>query len=161
MNLSTLHKISYGLYVVSSKKGEKLNGQIANTAFQITSDPATIAVSINKSNLTHEYIKESGVFSVSLLSEKTPLKMVGHFGFKSGRDLDKFEKYSYELGQTGCPIKLQDTLGYFEAEVVGSLDVGTHTIFVGQLVGAEVITDDAPMTYAFYHLLKKGLVKPT
>ena len=81
MNLKSLHKLSYGLYVVTSKKGDKLNGQIANTVFQVTSEPPTIAVSINKNNLTWEYIKDSGAFAVSVLCVDTPLSFIGRFGF--------------------------------------------------------------------------------
>ncbi len=85
MNVKALYKLGYGLYVVTSKKGDRFNGQIANTVIQITSEPPTIAVSINKENLTHEFIKESGVFTASILSQDTPLSFIGHFGFKSGR----------------------------------------------------------------------------
>ncbi|HDH63366.1 MAG TPA: flavin reductase, partial [Firmicutes bacterium] len=87
MDLKTLHKITYGLYLVTSKNGEKINGQIANTVFQVTSDPPRISVTINKKNLTHEFIEKSRVFAVSVLSKETPLKFIGNFGFKSGRDI--------------------------------------------------------------------------
>ena len=83
MNPQALHKLGYGVYVVCSRKGESINGQIANTVFQITSEPPTLAVSINKSNLTHEYIKDSGVFTASVLCQDTPLSFIGNFGFKS------------------------------------------------------------------------------
>ena len=85
MNEKTLHKISYGLYIICSKKRDKINGQIANALFQVTTEPPTIAVSINKKNLTHEFIEKSKVFTVSVLSEKTPMKLIGTFGFKSDR----------------------------------------------------------------------------
>jgi flavin reductase (DIM6/NTAB) family NADH-FMN oxidoreductase RutF len=87
MNFKALHKMGYGMYVVGSRKGGRLDGQIANTVFQITSEPPTIAVSINKNNLTHEFIKESKAFTASVLCEDTPLSFVGRFGFKSGRDI--------------------------------------------------------------------------
>ena len=92
MNRKTLHKISYGLYIVSSKKGDKLNGQIVNTVFQVCSEPPVIAVCINKENLTHEFIKESNVFTVSILSQESSMKFIGLFGFKSGREVDKFKE---------------------------------------------------------------------
>ncbi|MGD9141914.1 MAG: flavin reductase family protein, partial [bacterium] len=92
MDITAFHMVSYGIYVVSSMKDGRPNGQIANTVFQITPDPPTVAVSINKLNLTWEYIKESGVFTVSVLSTETPMSFIGTFGFKSGRDIDKFEK---------------------------------------------------------------------
>lgn len=110
MNTKTLHKISYGLYVISSKKGERFNGQIANTVFQTTSEPPTIAISINNKNLTHQFIGESKVFSVSILSKETPLKFIGHFGFKSGRDIDKFKDINYKVGISGAPIVMENTM---------------------------------------------------
>jgi len=161
MNLKALYKLGYGLYVVSSIKGKRLNGQIANTVFQITSEPPTIAVSINKNNLTHEFIKESKVLAVSVLSQDTPLSFIGHFGFKSGRDIDKLSGINYKIGETGAPVVTDNTLAYLEARVDKEVDVGTHTIFIGKLVGAEVIKEGEPMTYAYYHQVKRGTTPKT
>lgn len=156
MNKKALHKISYGLYIVSSKKGDKFNGQIANTVFQATSEPPAVAVSINKGNLTHEFIQDSGIFAASILCKDAPMTLIGHFGFKSGRDLDKFKGQSYKIGVTGVPIILDFCAGYIEAEVIKSLDVGTHTIFVGNVIDADVLSEVEPMTYAYYHQIKGG-----
>ena len=156
MNLKALRKVSYGMYVVTSHLDGKLNGQIANTVFQVTSEPATIAVSINKQNLTHEFIEKSGVFAVSILTKDAPLTLIGNFGFKSGRELDKFSSVNYKIGVTGSPVVLDSAIAFLEAEVINSLDVGTHTIFIGKIVNADVLSDDEPMTYAFYHLVKRG-----
>ncbi|GAI85896.1 unnamed protein product, partial [marine sediment metagenome] len=104
MDLKALYKLGYGLYIVSSKKGERFNGQVANTVFQITSQPPTIAVSINKNNLTYDYIKQSKVFTASILAQDTPLAFIGHFGFKSGRDIDKFKGINYKMGTTKAPV---------------------------------------------------------
>ncbi|MBN1384772.1 MAG: flavin reductase [Elusimicrobia bacterium] len=161
MNLKTLFKVSYGLYIVSSKKEKNFNGQIANTVFQITSEPPTVAVSINRKNLTHEFIKLSGVFTVSILSKETPMKFIGQFGFKSGRDIDKFKDVNYKTGITGAPVVLENTLGYLECKVKGSMDMGTHTIFTGEIVDAEVIKEGEPMTYAYYHDVKRGTAPET
>jgi flavin reductase (DIM6/NTAB) family NADH-FMN oxidoreductase RutF/rubredoxin len=156
MDLKAVYKICYGVYVISSRKDEKLNGQIANTVFQITSDPPTIAVSINKQNLTHEYIKESKVFTISILSTEAPMTMIGLFGFRSGRDVDKFKDTPYRAGTTGAPIVLDNTVGYLECEVLDSTDVGTHTIFIGRIVDCATLSDAEPMTYAYYHQVKGG-----
>jgi len=156
MNLKALYKLSYGLYVVSSKKGNRLNGQVANSVFQVTSEPPTIAVSINKNNLTHEFIRESKVLAVSILSRDTPLSFIGHFGFKSGRDINKFEGISYEMDETQAPVLTDNTVAYLEARVTQELDAGTHTIFIGELVGADVVKEGDPMTYAYYHQVKRG-----
>ena len=156
MNLKALYKLGYGLYIVCSRKGDKLNGQIANTVFQITSEPPTIAVSINKNNLTHEFIKESRVFVASVLSQDTPLSFIGHFGFKSGRDIDKLKNINYKIGETQAPLVTDNALAYLEAKVIQEVDVGTHTIFIGEVVGADVLREGEPMTYAYYHQVKRG-----
>jgi len=161
MNLKALHNCSYGLYVISSRKGDRFNGQIANTVFQVTSDPPTIAVSINKQNLTHEFISESKVFVASILSQDTPLNFIGHFGFKSGREIDKLKDVNYKLGETKAPIILDHTLAYLEARVINQVDVGTHTIFIGELVGADILKEGEAMTYAYYHQVKRGSTPKT
>lgn len=161
MNLRALQKLSYGLYVVTSKKGDKLNGQIANTVFQITSEPPTIAVSINKSNLTWDFIRDSGVFAVSVLCQDTPLSFIGNFGFKSGRDIDKLDGVNYNIGRTEAPVVIDNAVSYLEAKVTGEMDVGTHTIFVGEVVDAEILSEKACMTYDYYHQVKRGVTPKT
>lgn len=156
MNTMMLHKITYGVYIVSSFDEGKNNGQIANTVFQITSKPPTIAVSINKQNLTHRFIEKSKVFCVSVLSVDADMKFIGRFGFKSGRDFDKFADVKYKQGITGAPIVLQNAIAYLEAELVDSIDVGTHTIFIGKIVDADILSNAEPMTYAYYHKIKGG-----
>jgi flavin reductase (DIM6/NTAB) family NADH-FMN oxidoreductase RutF/rubredoxin len=156
MERKTFHKISYGLYIVCSKNKEKTNGQIANALFQVTSEPPTIAVSINKQNLTHEFITNSNVFTVSILDKNTPLTLIGTFGFKSGKDIDKFKNIKYKLGTTQAPIVLENTLGYLEAQVIKTIDVGTHTIFIGKITEAELLTEEPVMTYEYYHEVKGG-----
>ena len=161
MDLKALYKLGYGLYVVTSVKGNRLNGQISNTVFQITSEPPAIAVSINKSNLTHEFITESKVLGVSVLAQDTPLSFIGNFGFKSGRDTDKLSGIGYKTGETGAPLVTDNALALLEARVDKEVDVGTHTIFIGELVGAEVIKEGEPMTYAYYHQVKRGTTPKT
>ena len=161
MNLKALHSISYGLYVIGSRKGDRLNGQTANTVIQVSPEPPTISVCINKANLTHEFIKDSGVFTASVLSRDTPLSLIGRFGFKSGRDIDKFEGVNYKIGETQAPIVIDYALAYMEAKVTQEVDAGTHTDFIGQLVGAEVLREGEPMTYAYYHQVKRGTTPKT
>src|SRR4030043_83978 len=103
MNTSAFRKISYGLYVVTSGKEGRFNGQIANTVFQGTSEPPTPALSINKQNFTHEHIRESRRFAVSILAETTPMTMIGRFGFKCGRDINKFEGISVRTARPASP----------------------------------------------------------
>ena len=161
MDVSALRKISYGIYVVSSRRGDRFNGQIANTVFQVTSDPVKIAVCINKQNLTHKFISESGVFTASILSKETPLSFIASFGFRSGRDYDKFKGVNFKVGLTGAPIVIDNAVAYLEAKVVGSYDVGTHTLFVGEVVSAKVLKDEEPLTYAYYQEMKRGRTPPT
>ncbi len=156
MNLNALYKLGYGMYVIGSYKGDKLNGQTANTVFQVTSEPPTVAVSINKKNLTHELIEASKVFSASILHQDTPLSYIGGFGFRSGRDVDKLKDINYKIGQTGAPVFLDHAAAYLEAEVISATDVGTHTIFIGRIVAAEVLSEDTCMTYEYYHQVKRG-----
>jgi len=156
MELMALHKLSYGLYVVGSGEGDRRNAQIANTVFQVTSEPPVIAVSINKNNLTHEFIQQSRVFAASVLRKTTPLSFIGRFGFKSGRDSDKLSGINYKIGETGAPIVLDNAVAYVEARVIKEVDVGTHTIFIGELVAAEVLTEEECMTYEYYHRVKRG-----
>jgi len=159
MNPKALHKLSYGMYVVSSKKDGRFNGQIANTAIQVTSNPVTILVSINRENLTYEYIRSSGVFTVSVIGKDASPVLIGTFGFKSGRAIDKFSEkgIEYRLGSLGVPIVTTGTLAYLEAKVIDSLDVGTHTVFFGEVVEADILREGEPMTYAYYHEIKRGL----
>jgi len=161
MNLKALRKLGYGLYVVGSTKGGKLNVQIANTVFQVCSEPPVIAVAINTQNLTHEFITESKAFTVSVLAQDTPLSFIGHFGFKSGREVDKLKGINYKLGETKAPIVLDHALAYFEARIIDHVDVGTHSIFVGELVAADDVKEGEPMTYAYYHKVKRGTTPKT
>jgi len=161
MNTKSLHLICYGLYLVTSKKDGKYNGQIVNTVFQVTSNPVTIAVSINKQNLTHEYISASGVFAVSILSKDTPLPFIGRFGFRSGRETEKLEGINFKIGKTGVPIVSDNALTWLEAKVMTKLDINSHSLFIGEVVDADVSADGEPMTYAYYRLVKKGGVPKT
>ena len=148
--LPAVFKISYGMFVVSSHNGAgKLNAQIVNSVMQVTSDPVQLSVGINKSNLTHEYIQRSGVFVVHILSEED-MNSVRRFGFRSGRDMDKLAKVAYKIGKTGSPIFEQGHLGYLECKVVGQMDAGTHTVFLGEVVAGALMIDKKPMTYHYY-----------
>ncbi len=157
MNKSTFHKLSYGLYVVTSGEEGKFNGQIANTVFQVTSEPPTVAVSINKQNYTHECILSCRQFAVSILAETAPMTMIGRFGFKCGRDMDKLEGVTTRRGITGVPIVTDHCVAFLEAKVKSEMDCGTHTIFLGEVVGCEILDAGAePMTYAYYRQVKGG-----
>ena len=149
--------IGYGLYVVSSRAGEKLNGLIANAVMQVSDEPSRIAASISRQSLTHEYITESGLFVVTALEQATPLQFIGTFGFRSGRDIDKFANVEHAEGTTGCPIVLDHALAALEARVLDDVDIGKHTIFIAEIVDARILQEGTPLTYEHYRREKRGL----
>jgi len=152
--------LSYGLYIVTSRDEGRLNGQIVNTVIQVTSDPPRVAVIINKKNLTHEYILKSKVFGVSVLEESAPMTFFGPFGFRSGRDMDKLAKVHFKKGITGCPLVMEHALSLLEAEVIEQVDLGTHTVFVGNVVNTEVLKPGRALTYRYYLEELKGKSPP-
>ena len=152
-----LHHIGYGLYLVSSVSDGRANAQVANALIQVCAEPPAVAVCLNKDNLTHEYVARSRRFAASVLSEQTPLQFIGRFGFKSGRDIDKLEGVETVQGVTGVPIVMPHAVSYLEVEVQRELDVWTHTLFAGRVVAAHVLSNDPPMSYAFYHDVKRGV----
>ncbi|MFH1731599.1 MAG: flavin reductase family protein [Planctomycetota bacterium] len=156
-----LFTLSYGVYVVTSHRGESLNGQISNTVMQVTDTPPRLAAAINTRSLTHEFISNSGVFAVTVLAESAPMKLIGLFGFRSGRDIDKLSQVSYETGSTGCPVIHEHALASMELQVESKLACGTHTVFVGQVVAAGIIGQGRPMTYAYYREVLGGKTPPT
>ncbi|MHC4572625.1 MAG: flavin reductase family protein [Planctomycetota bacterium] len=162
LDLESLFKLSYGMCIISSKKDERLNGCIANTVFQVTPEPPIVAASINRQCLTHEHIAASKVFAVSILSQEAPMPFIGRFGFRSGRDIDKFDQVNRRIGQTGAPIVLDNTVASLEVEVIDSIDIFTHTLFIGQIVACETLDNEkVPMTYAYYRDIKHGRTPKT
>jgi len=156
MDRAALGSITSGVYIVSSLKDGKYNGQIINSLFRVTAKPLTIAVSINKENLTYEYIKASNVFSVSLLAMNAPMTFIGIFGFKSGRDIDKFAKVGYKTSVTGAPIITDHSVAWLDCKVIRELDCGTHVVFIGELVDFDRLADGPALTYDYYSNVMKG-----
>ncbi|MEW6662401.1 MAG: flavin reductase [Bacillota bacterium] len=148
----SLFKISYGLYVVSSKDREnKINAQICNTVFQITSEPPRVALGINRNNLTHDYIVQSQALAVTVLGTAN-MELVKHFGFQTGRSVDKFAGMEYSLSPaTGCPILAQG-IAYLDCRVIPELSVnmGTHTLFIADVIDGNIFGEDPPLTYGYY-----------
>ena len=161
LDLGALFTLSYGLYIVSSRSGERMNGQISNAVMQVTDTPPKIAAAVNKGSLTHEFIVESGTFGVTVLGEGAPMELIGLFGFKSGRDVEKFARVPHRVGVTGCPVVMEHAVACVEARVTGSADCGTHTIFIGEVADARVTGAGRPMTYAYYREVLRGKTPPT
>lgn len=160
LDLKVFRNLSYGLYIVTSRDEDQHNGQVVNTVIQVTSDPPRVAVVINKKNLTHDYITKTKVFGVSVLEESAPMTFFGPFGFRSGRDIDKLADVMFREGITGCPLVTEHTLAILEAEVFNQIDLGTHTIFIGNTVSSEVLKEGLPLTYHYYHEKLKGKSPP-
>jgi len=158
IDYNALFKVSYGLYIVCSGTKEKGNGYISNTVFQVTSDPPRFATCCNKDNHTAELIQSSGVFSVSVLQIDASAGTIGTFGYKSGLDTDKLDGMELRYGTTGVPVVLNDAIAFLEVKVDETIDVGTHLMFIGELVQAEVLDENAdPLTYLHYRKVKKGV----
>jgi len=147
-----LYRISYGLYIITAQAEGRDNGQCANTCFQITAEPARLAIGINKINFTHELIQKSGKFGVSVLNQ-TGHDFARRFGYRTGRDFDKFKGLAVHRGESGV-LLLDDVLVTMEATVVGQLDAGTHTLFLADVTAGEILQEGDPMTYAYFRATK-------
>lgn len=155
MNTNIFRNMSYGVYIVGATDNGRPTGCIANSIMQITSSPATIAVSINHDNYTNKCIKETGLFSFSILSEDSPADLIGTFGFQCGKDIDKFANVEYELVE-GAPV-VKNTCGYVVCKVIDKMETATHTVFLGEVIAAETYENAGhEMTYAYYHNVIKG-----
>lgn len=156
MDKTALTKIHYGMFIITSAFDGKTGGQIANTVFQITSNPPSIAISISKQNNTHFLLEKSGKFAASCLTEEASFEFIGKFGFRSSRDFDKFAGTNFINGQNGIPVVTDFVNAYFEAGIISVLDTETHTVFLGKLTNAAILNDKPSMTYDYYHKVKKG-----
>lgn len=154
MNKGAFHKLSYGVYIVSTWDNGRPTGCTANSAMQITSSPATIAVSINHDNYTNKCISETGKFAISILAEDSDPSLIGTFGFKTGKEADKFAEVKYSV-EDYMPI-VSDCCAYITCEVIDKMETSTHTVFLGEVKGAEVFGNRDAMTYAYYHKVIKG-----
>ena len=152
MDNKAMNKLSYGLFVITANDGSRDNGCITNTAMQAASEPNTITFCINKQNLTHDMVRSSGRCTVSVISEEADFELFKRFGFQSGRDVDKFDGYGgMERGANGAYYITDGTCAYFELEVKQTVDLGSHTMFVAEPAGMEILSEAEPATYAYYH----------
>ncbi len=153
MNDFVLRNLSYGMYLVGAKD-EKLAGCIVNTIVQITSDPKTIAVSINHNNYTNEIIKKTSKFSVSILPIDINPEIIGTFGYKSSRDIDKFKNIEIDYLED-LPV-LKSSCGNILCNVIDTLETSTHTVFLGEIQEMTNYQVKEPMTYKYYYEVLKG-----
>lgn len=150
MKYKAFHKLSYGLYIIATELDGKKFGYIGNTAFQITSEPAQIAISSHKNNYSTSKILESGKFSISVLKKEVNTSLIGEFGFMSGAEFDKFRNVQTITSVTGAPIITDSSVAWFDCKVVNSIDVGSHILIIGEVVDSDVISGDEPLTYDYY-----------
>jgi flavin reductase (DIM6/NTAB) family NADH-FMN oxidoreductase RutF/rubredoxin len=157
MNIEAFFKVTYGLYLITTGSKQKQGGYIANTAFQVTAEPPRFAISCHKDNYSSEIIKESENFAISILERDTPPNLIGDFGYNSSRDFDKFKAKNYFRGKSGVPIVADSSLAWFECKLVDSVDVGTHILFIGDIVDYDLLNPEGiPLTYDYYHKVKKA-----
>lgn len=157
IDIGALFKVSYGMYVVSSGDREHGNGFISNTLFQVTAEPPRFAACCSKNNYTTEFILRTGAFSASVLHRDASPELLGRFGYRSGRDFDKMEGMQLSYGVTGVPVVLDDALAWLECRVVQTVDVGTHLMFIGELLQAEILdAGREPLTYLWYRQVRRG-----
>ncbi|MCR4716146.1 MAG: flavin reductase [Lachnospiraceae bacterium] len=152
MNQKAMYNMSYGLFVVTSNLNGKDNGCITNTAIQVTTEPAKITVTIDKRNYTHDMVMESKILTVSILSEAANFDLIKHFGFQSGRDVDKFADYQKcKKASNNTMIITEGTNAYISGNVVETVDLGSHTMFVVEVTDMDVLSDSPSATYSYYH----------
>ena len=164
MNTKAMYKLSYGLFVCTAVRGDKMNGCITNTAVQVASDPNRISIAINKSNYTHDMVKETGACNISVISKDASFELFKHFGFQSGRNVDKFSpdlldplakeiangESIYKMADNGIPYITAGTNAYFSLKVEKEVDLGSHTLFICEPTFMTVLSDDPSCTYEFY-----------
>lgn len=156
INLEAFFKISYGLYIVSAGNSNKKSGYISNAVFQVTAEPAQFAVCCSKNNFTASLIIENRAFAISVLKRDADQSLISTFGYKSGKDVDKFSSIKYTTGITGAPIVTDDSLAWFECRLTQTVDVGTHFLFTAEIVNTKLIEDGEPLTYSYYREQRKG-----
>lgn len=154
MNKTAFYNLSYGVYLCTSWDEGRPVGCVANSAMQITAEPATLAVSLNHGNYTNRCVSDTGYFSVCVLAEDCDPKLIGKFGFFSSREKDKFADFSWQVrGKLPVP---DGAMCWFSCRVIDKMETATHTVFLGEVMDADVLKAGTPMTYAYYHKVLKG-----
>lgn len=152
--------MSYGLYLISSRCDESPVGCVVNTFSQVTSKPAQVSVAINKENRTTEGVRQSGAFEAVVLDQTATMELIGQFGFHSSDEVNKFAEFSHAESEQGLPYVTEHVCAHFSVKVTQEIDLGTHVLFIGDVVAAETLGSEEPMTYAYYHQVKGGKTPP-
>ena len=147
-----MYKLTYGLFVLTTTDGEKQNGCIVNTVSMLTDNPKRIQIAVNKANFTHDMIKRTGMFNVSVLTEDVPFETIRHFGMQTGREVDKFEHYvGFDRSANGLIYLTDHANAMFSCKVLSKQDLGSHMMFIGEVTEAKVLSKEPSCTYAHYH----------
>ena len=151
MDNKAMYKLSYGLFVLTAKQGSKDNGCIINTAIQAASEPNQISIAVNKANLTHDMVRETGQFTISVISQEASFDLFKRFGFQSGRDVEKFHGFAgMERGANGIYYVTEGTNAFISVKVEKMEDLGSHTMFIGTITDMEVLSIAESVTYVYY-----------
>ncbi len=151
-NDKAMYALSYGLFVLTARQGEKDNGCIINTVMQVTVEPNRLIITVDKKNYTHDMIQATGRFTLSVLSEKATFDLFKRFGFQSGRDVDKFTGFDHaRRGEDGLLYVTEGTNAWLSCQVVSTVDLGTHTLFLANVTDGDMLSPDPSATYAYYH----------
>lgn len=151
MDITALFNLQYGVFILGSKDGSKINACITNTCMQVANEPVRVAISVINKNFTCDMIKKSGVFSLSILDKGCSYGTISHFGFQSGRDVDKFANFNYKLDLNGCPYITDGVCSVLSCKVLSSEDLGTHSLFIAEVIDAQVTSKKEAITYSYYH----------
>ncbi len=149
LDSKALHKFSYGLFVLSAKGGKE-NGCIINTAMQVTSNPLKISICVNKSNYTLDMIIQSGKFNVSVLSNDATFDIFKHFGFQTGKKVNKFSAFNNKYSLNGLPYIETGANAFFSASVDRYIDLGTHVLIIASVTESKVLSSTPSLTYEYY-----------
>lgn len=150
IDLEALNQMSYGLYVLATRQGERSGGCIINTAMQVTVEPNRIIVAVNKQNATHAWMAESGVFALSVLDTSARFETIRRFGYQSSRDIEKFSEMRQGRTADGVPYLAQETCAWLAGRIVEGMDLGTHTLFLADVTACGRLSNLPPATYAYY-----------
>lgn len=156
MDEKALYQISYGLYIVSAQAGDQASGCVVNTLTQVTSRPVQLAVTVNRENLTCQLIEQAGRFTAVALDQSADLPYIGRYGFRSGRDIEKFTGENFARDGAGMPYPTEHACARYSCRVVQSIDLGTHRMFIGEAQEAEILGEGTPLTYGYYRSVIKG-----
>lgn len=150
MDMKAMYNLTYGLFVLTAREGEKDNGCIVNTVSQVTTEPNRIVVAVNKKNYTHGMIERTGILNVSILTEKAKFDTFKHWGFQSGEHVDKTQEISFRRSENGVIYIAEETNAFLSAKVVSATDLGTHTLFLADVTDGAVLSEDPSVTYSYY-----------